>query len=106
EGAVVQLFGRKAAQSMFQLDDFPRRVVATVDNLGRAQAPSRLWPVHPSAGRFSAGPDNALRYAPFVQLVESVAMRQSVPPDARLYPQFQKAYEDLGYPRGYFNDRL
>jgi hypothetical protein len=25
---------------------------------------------------------------------------------ARFYPLFQKAYEDLGYPNGYFNDRL
>ena len=24
----------------------------------------------------------------------------------RLYPQFQKAYEDLGNPEGYFNDRV
>ena len=24
----------------------------------------------------------------------------------RLYPLFQKSYEELGYPKGYFNDRL
>lgn len=24
----------------------------------------------------------------------------------RLYPLFQKAYVELGYPNGYFNDRL
>jgi hypothetical protein len=24
----------------------------------------------------------------------------------RLYPQLQKAYEDLGYPNGYLNDRV
>jgi hypothetical protein len=24
----------------------------------------------------------------------------------RFYPLFQKAYQDLGYPTGYFNDRL
>ena len=31
------LFGRRAAASLFLLDDFPRRVVATVDNLPREQ---------------------------------------------------------------------
>jgi hypothetical protein len=114
-GTLVELFGAKAVGAMFQLDDFPRRFVATVDNLGRAQAPSRLWPVHPAGGRFSVvkrdggeaiAPDNAARYTPLVLLAEQVDPRQAVNAYARLYPSFQQAYEELGYPRRYFNDRL
>jgi len=114
-GTLAELFGRKAVTSIFQLDDFPRRVVATVDNLGRAQAPSRLWPVNPAPGRFTVehrdggdviGADNAGRYTPLVSLAESVDMRRVAAAYARFYPLFQKAYEDLGFPRRYFNDRL
>jgi len=114
-GALVDLFGRKAVTSLFLLDEFPRRFVATVDNLGRAQAPSRLWPVHPAPGRFLVehrggkdvvSPDNAGRYAPLVSLAETADMRRVVAAYVRLYPQLQKAYEELGYPHGYFNDRV
>ena len=114
--ALIDLFGRKAVLSMFQVDDFPRRLVATVDNLGRSHAPSRLWPINTSSGRFTVehsdgaadivGADNGLRYTPLMLLVETVDMRQAVAVYARLYPLFQKAYEDLGYPKKYFNDRL
>jgi hypothetical protein len=113
--ALTELFGRKAVVSMFQLDDFPRRFVATVDNLGRAHAPARLWPVNPADGRFMVekrgddqviAADNGLRYTPYVLLVETVDMRQAVAAYMRLYPLFQQAYEELGYPKRYFNDRL
>lgn len=114
-GTLVALFGRAAVLKTLQTDDFARRVVATVDNLGRVHAPSRLWPVNPTGGRFkvrrqgeveTVDPDNALRYAPFVQLVESVDLAQLAAAYVRLYPQFQAAYQELGYPKGYFNDRL
>lgn len=113
--ALIELFGRKNALAMFQLDDFPRRFVATVDNLGRPTAPARLWPANPAKGRFVVVPragaptisaDNGLRYTPFVVLLESVDMRRAAATYVRLYPMFQQAYEDLGYPGRYFNDRL
>ena len=115
EAELTNLFGRKSVLAMFELEDFPRRVVATVDNLGRERAPARLWPVHPTEGRLTVeqqgddvviGSDNGLRYTPFVLLVETVDMRQVVAAYTRLYTVFQQAYEDLGFPRGYFNDRL
>lgn len=113
--ALIDLFGRKAVLSMFQVDDFARRVVATVDNLARDRAPSRLWPVNTSSGRFIVehrdgvdivGADNGLRYTPFVLLIETVDMRRAVATYVRMYPLFQQAYEDLGFPKKYFNDRL
>ena len=112
ESALNDLFGSRAVQSMFQLDEFPHRFVATVDNLGRSHASSRLWPLQPTPGRFvvdgaaTIGADNGARYAPFVKLIEGVDLRRAVAAYARLYPSFQRAYEDLGYPRRYFNDRL
>jgi hypothetical protein len=117
ESVLGDVFGSGAVKSMFELDDFARRFAATVDNLGRSTASSRLWPVHPAPGRFAVDPAadtsgavigaaNAARYAPFVTLLESVDLRRAVAAYARLYPLFQRAYEDLGYPKRYFNDRL
>jgi len=51
QGALDDLFGARTVASMFLVDDFARRLVATVDNLGRSSASSRLWPVVPAAGR-------------------------------------------------------
>lgn len=115
EAALTELFGRKAVLSMFQLQDFPRRFVATVDNLGRSHAPVGLWPVNPTGGRFIVekqnsadviSADNGLRYTPYVLLIETVDLRRVVAVYRRLYPLLQKAYEDIGYPKSYFNDRL
>lgn len=113
--ALTELLGRKAVESFFQTDDFARRFVATVDNLGRSHAPPRLWPVNPTPGRFAVeqrdgasviAADNGLRYTPFVLLVETIDIARAVDLYVRMYPELQKTYEELGYPRGYFNDRL
>ena len=113
--ALIQLLGRQAVLSMLQLEDFPRRVVATVDNLGRAHAPSSLWPVNPVGGRIGVdsrsgspmlSPDNAQRYTPYVLLLERIDLRQAAELYGRLYPQLQRAYEELGFPQRHFNDRL
>lgn len=115
DAALTELFGRKTVLSMFQLQDFPRRFVATVDNLGRSHAPAGLWVVNPAAGAFTVerqdgvdviSADNGLRYTPYVLLIETVDLRQAVAVYARLYPLLQQAYEDIGYPKRYFNDRL
>jgi len=111
------LLGRTDVLKFIQFDDFARRVVATVDNLARAHAPPALWPVNPTPERFTVlaaggatgtviSPDNSLRYAPLVQLIESVDPKKAVALYGRLYPLFQRAYEDIGYPGRYFNDRL
>lgn len=113
--ALNELLGPPTVLQWVQLDDFARRLVATVDNLARAQAASQLWPVNPTPGRF--GPSetpqgqliattNHARYAAFVAMVESVDSRRAVMVYRGLYPLFQSAYEDLGYPGRHFNDRL
>lgn len=113
--ALTDLLGRKAVASFFQTEDFPRRLVATVDNLGRAHAPPSLWPINPTPGRFTVdeagdgpviGADNSLRYTPLVLLAETIDVGRAVDLYVRMYPLLQQAYRDLGYPKGYFNDRL
>ena len=113
--ALAGLFGLNTVQSMFRLDDFARRLAATIDNLGRSHVPAAVWPVNPVAGRFTVeqrdgatfiGADNGLRYTPYVLLLETVDLRQVIAVYTRIYPDLQRAYEDLGYPRGYLNDRL
>jgi len=113
--ALTELVGRKALMSFFQIDDFARRFVATVDNLGRSYAPPMLWPVHPTPGQFTVeqrgdspviGADNSLRYTPLVLLAEAVDTGRAVDLYVRMYPLLQRAYEELGYPKRTFNDRL
>lgn len=113
--AIAELLGQRQVASFLQIDGLVRRVVATVDNLARAQAPAGMWPVQPTQGRFTVqgegegqhiAPDNAARYSAVVQWVETVDLQRAVALYARLYPLFQQAYEELGYPGRYFNDRL
>lgn len=109
------LLGRKKVEQFLLVDSFVRRTVATIDNLGREHAAPSMWPVHPTPGRFSTlrrsegeiiNPDNGQRYSPLVQFIETVNSRQIVQLYVSLYPLFQQAYEELGYPKAYFNDRL
>jgi hypothetical protein len=112
---LTELVGRKAVASFLQLDGFPRRLVATVDNLGRAHAPPAVWPVNPTPDRFLVQEsdnatvihaDNAARYTPFVLLAETVDVGRAVDLYVRMYPLLQRSYEELGFPNKKFNDRL
>ena len=115
DSALANLFGKETLLTLLMTEDFARRVVATVDNLGREKAPARLWPVQPPAGRFTAQRQgdaevidaaNFVRYARHMDLIEKVDLRQVVALYKRFYPQFQRAYEELGYPGRHFNDRV
>lgn len=113
--ALADLIGRKAVLTFLQPDQFARRFVATVDNLGRSHAPPALWPVNPTPGRLAtqSGPDgaaisadNSQRYTPFVLLAETVDVGRAVDLYVRMYPLLQSTYQELGFPRRHFNDRL
>lgn len=113
--ALDDLLGSRAVLTFLQTDGLISRIVVTVDNLDREHAPPRLWPVNPTAGRFTTirsatghviAAENAARYEPLVRFLESVDTSRAVALYVRLYPQFQQAYAALGYPRAYFNDRL
>jgi hypothetical protein len=52
------------------------------------------------------GAANFARYAPWIELVDTLDANAAAALYKRLYPQFQSAYENLGNPDGYFNDRV
>jgi hypothetical protein len=111
-----RLIGRQNVLTFLQADRFVPHAVATVDNLAREQAPVAVWPVNPTPQRFTTlrqggngetiHPDNSRRYQAMVSLIESVDSAQAVAAYRGLYPLFQQAYEELGFPGRYFNDRL
>jgi Protein of unknown function (DUF3014) len=119
EGVIAQalgaLLGGNPGASMVRRDDFVRRAVVTIDNLGRTHAAPRLWPVNPAAGKFSVqregdkeavAPANSVRYSAFVAFAESLDTARAAALYKQNYPLFQAAYKELGYPRAYFNDRV
>jgi hypothetical protein len=112
--SVAGLIGRKAFAENVIPGQLVRRIVATVDNLPRPTAPRRMMPLQPVPGAFIASPGEAAtieaanfaRYAPYVRVLEAVDAHSLVQTYVRAYPLFQRAYEELGYPGKYFNDRL
>lgn len=103
---VTGLVGRKAFETFVRPSQLIRRIVATVDNLPRETAPVRMMPLEPVPGRFTTGPDNWARYAPYVQVLGALDARALVERYVELYPLFQRAYAELGFPNRNFNDRL
>ena len=113
--ALVDLVGRKPVSRFFRLEGALGRFVATVNNLATDGATADLWPVTPTPGRFEtetrdgatvASARNAERYAPFVRFADGIDTARAVALYVRLYPLLQRAYEDLGYPGAYLNDRV
>jgi hypothetical protein len=113
--AMAGLFSAGTFDQLFYPDRIVRRIVATVDNLPRQSMSTDIRPVRPASGTFATigpegarqiGLDNARRYDPYVQALAKVDSRALVSLYVRFYPVFQQAYRELGYPNGYFNDRL
>ncbi|HXT99415.1 MAG TPA: DUF3014 domain-containing protein [Polyangia bacterium] len=110
-----ELVGRSGVASFLNVDGFARRFVVTVNNLASDSASTERWPVRETAGRFQTdarddriiiSPRNAARYTPFVSFVEAIDSRKAVAAYVAMYPLLQRAYEELGEPTPYFNDRV
>lgn len=115
DAALQGLIGEQAVLDFLTIGPHIRHLVATVDNLPRKKAPTRVWPVKRTAGRFTVeesdgtayiAAENFARYAPFVDMATSIDTGRAVALYVRFYPLLQQAYEDLGYPGKYFNDRV
>ena len=111
----ASLIGADAFARYLQPDEIVHRIVATIDNLPRATYAARLNPVKTPPGLMATAgqgdalvlaPANGERYAPYVRVFAALDSDKLVAAYVRLYPLFQKAYVDQGYPNGYFNDRL
>ena len=112
---LTRLFAGQRLDAFFVLENFIQRFVVIVDNLPRRDLPQNKLPTRPVPDKFLAieeaeslaiDPANYQRYSPWIRLMETVDPKQAVTNYVRFYPLFQEAYEGLGYPAGYFNDRL
>jgi hypothetical protein len=113
QGSLVGALGRSVEQVLVP-KDIVRHTVVTIDNLPRKKVAIQLRPLKPASGELvvapggepTLSPDNAERYAAFMTVVKNADVAQVVSVYRHFYPLFQQAYVDLGYPDGYFNDRL
>jgi hypothetical protein len=110
-----ELFGAKSVDDLFRPENLIRRFVVTIDNLPRKHLPIETRPTKDLHSPFAVSgneenatidPSNYQRYAPYVHLLQGLNTQQFTTMYFHYYPLFQQAYESLGYPNGYFNDRL
>jgi len=113
--ALGEAAGSDAVTQYLVPEGIIRRLVVTIDNLPRQKVPVDKRPTVPVPGSFLANgdevhatldPRNFARYEPMVGVVRKLDMRRLADVYLRFYPLFQQVYQDLGYPNGYFNDRL
>ena len=113
--ALSGLMGDRALGQFFLTDQMVRKFVATVDNLPRQAVPMQIRSVKPIPGRFETSgsmgvltiaPTNSSRYVGFIDAVSMVNLKSLVNLYATHYALFQQAYRELGYPKGFFNNRL
>jgi hypothetical protein len=107
--------GASAVRNYLEPDSIIRRMVVTIDNIPRQKIPVGRRPVRRVGGQFRADgdelhatldPASYARYQPYVTVVHDLDVAALMKIYVRFYPLLQRAYEDLGYPKGYFNDRL
>jgi hypothetical protein len=115
QDSLIGLLGKPAVAKFLVPHHIIRDVVVTVDNVPRRKVAAELRPVQPTAGDTAVdqqggstflSEQNYARYAPFIDVVRSVDPKALAAIYFRLYPLFQQAYENLGYPGKYFNDRM
>ena len=91
------------------------KFVATIDNLPRGHVAERLRPIGRISGTFSVDSDddsvvispiNYDRYSFLIDMLVHANVDTVFDVYRRYYPLFQEAYVGLGYPNGYFNDRV
>jgi hypothetical protein len=109
------VFGKKPIDQLLVPEQLVRHIVVTVDNLPRTKVTVEQRPVKATAGEtvtvangdtITLSADNYARYASLIKIVQNTNTQQLGALYLRYYPLFQQAYEDLGYPGMYFNDRL
>lgn len=115
QDALASLFAGAPLDRIFHMEQIVPRFVATIDNLPRQTVSLSRMAVKPiggtpdttqADGRILLRADNSTRYQPYLKVMEQVDTQRLVQAYVRYYPLFQKAYQELGYPNGYFNDRL
>ncbi|HEY8609099.1 MAG TPA: DUF3014 domain-containing protein [Noviherbaspirillum sp.] len=115
--ALSEVFG-KGVRQYVQPQELARRIVVTIDNLPRESMSGQLQPHKPVPGKLRTERNggtgeglrlaaaNEARYRPYVLLLEAVDPAAFAAGYQHMYPLFQEAYRNLGYPDKHFNDRL
>ena len=113
--ALQRLAGDAKLSALLVRPQLIARIVASIDAMpGRslggymlpAKTPKGAFVTRDVAGQTVIGEENAARYAPYMAIIEQVDPQALVDWYVQSYPLFQQAYRQLGYPKGYFNDRL
>ena len=112
----ARLFTDPGFAKLFIFKAFIHRFVVTVDNLTTAKLPQKYRVTTPPADSFLVQEGmqdtwildtaNYQRYSAYIGFIEAIDIKPLAAVYIRYYPLFQQAYEDLGYPERYFNDRL
>ena len=113
--ALSGLFGATGLGALLNPEHVVQRIVATVDSLPRQKLAPDALPIRGAQGSFAArkeggqsdiDPRNFERYATYARIALATDAKALVAWYVHFYPLFQQAYRELGYPDGYFNDRL
>lgn len=113
--SLTGVLGRPTIEALLAPQSIVRHIVVTVDNLPRHKVAVELRPLKPTVGQTAVSTEgdltvlseaNFARYSSFTRAVQSADVKALATVYQRYYPLFQQAYEDLGYPGKYFNDRL
>ena len=115
-GSMEKSFGEALVQAFLVPTEIIRHLVATIDSLDRGPVPLHFRPVKhvPELPVVNAkgetivtlSPDNAKRYEPYISALRAVDAKRFADVYRHYFPLIQEAYENLGYPGRYFNDRL
>jgi hypothetical protein len=115
-GTALQTFlNTPGLPALLLTDTLVRRIVITVDHLPLQKVPVDKRPLQVTLApasvqrqgdslRFTS--QHFARYDALVNRLQQLDMKTLVALYTHYYPLFQESYEALGYPGGYFNDRL
>ena len=110
-----KLFAAAPIESFLVPTHIIQNVVATVNSLDGTLVPLRLRPLThvpgfpvttTTAEGIFLSAANTKRYAPYMVALKALDARKLAEVYLHFYPLFQQAYIQLGYPKGYWNDRL
>lgn len=112
--ALRRLAGNGELSALLVRPQVINRIVASIDAMPGRSLGGTMLAARPPKGAFVTRDmdgqtvigDNIERHAPYMAIVEQVDPQALVAWYVHAYPLFQQAYEHLGYPHGYFNDRL
>ncbi len=112
---IEELVGKENIERFIVTDQLVRHIVTSIDNMTEQKVVERIRPLRRVPDAFVVSgtdeapildPANFKRYEPMVRFVSSMDAKELAASYKRNYPLFQQAYEGLGHPPQYFNDRL